>query len=80
MSAAQARLWFLAQLDPESTAYNVPMALRLTGPLDVAALLGAVRDLAERHEVLRSVIDDSGPEPVPVVLPVEAVPVSVKDG
>ncbi|GAA3131635.1 hypothetical protein GCM10010466_22800 [Planomonospora alba] len=76
LSGAQARLWFLAQLEPESTAYNVPVALRLRGPLDAEALLGAVRDLAERHEVLRSVIDDSGPEPVLVARPAEEVPVS----
>ncbi|WP_242902269.1 non-ribosomal peptide synthetase/MFS transporter [Actinomadura terrae] len=78
LSPAQARLWFLAQLEPDSTAYNVPLVLRLTGPLDVAALLAAVRDLAERHTVLRSVIDDSGPEPVLVARPAEAVPVEVR--
>ncbi|MET7332199.1 amino acid adenylation domain-containing protein [Nonomuraea sp. NPDC005650] len=76
LSGAQARLWFLAQLEPASTAYNVPVALRLRGPLEADALLGAVRELAERHHVLRSVIDDSGAEPVLVVRPAEDVPVS----
>ncbi len=79
LSGVQARLWFLAQLEPENTAYNVPMALRLHGPLQVEALLGAVRDLAERHHVLRSVIDDSGAEPVSVVRPAGDVPVSTAD-
>ncbi|MFI7054240.1 amino acid adenylation domain-containing protein [Streptosporangium canum] len=79
LSGAQARLWFLAQLEPESTAYNVPVALRLHGPLQVEALLGAVHDLAERHHVLRSVIDDSGAEPVLVVRPAGEVPVSTAD-
>ncbi|WP_405141617.1 amino acid adenylation domain-containing protein [Sphaerisporangium sp. NBC_01403] len=79
LSGVQARLWFLAQLEPESTAYNVPVALRLHGPLQVEALLGAVRDLAERHHVLRSVIDDSGDEPVSVVRPAGDVPVSTVD-
>ncbi|MFF0306944.1 amino acid adenylation domain-containing protein [Streptosporangium sp. NPDC004379] len=79
LSGAQARLWFLAQLEPESTAYNVPLALRLRGPLQVEALLGAVRDLAERHRVLRGVIDDSGAEPVLVTRPAEDVPVSTAD-
>ncbi|MFI7703440.1 amino acid adenylation domain-containing protein [Nonomuraea sp. NPDC049480] len=75
LSGAQARLWFLAQLEPESTAYNVPVALRLRGPLQAEALLDAVRDLAERHHVLRSVIDDSGAEPVLVLRPAAEVPV-----
>ncbi|GLW99059.1 non-ribosomal peptide synthetase/MFS transporter [Microtetraspora sp. NBRC 16547] len=79
LSGVQARLWFLAQLEPESTAYNVPLALRLHGPLQVEALLGAVRDLAERHHVLRSVIDDSGAQPVSVVRPAGEVPVSTVD-
>ncbi|MFI6325612.1 amino acid adenylation domain-containing protein [Nonomuraea sp. NPDC050556] len=78
LSGAQARLWFLAQLEPDSAAYNVPLPLRLRGELDVDALLGAVRDLAERHEVLRSVIDDSGPEPRLVVRPAADVPISVR--
>ncbi|GLW10446.1 hypothetical protein Misp01_55740 [Microtetraspora sp. NBRC 13810] len=77
LSGAQARLWFMAQLEPASTAYNVPVALRLRGPVREEALLGAVRDLAERHHVLRGVIDDSGAEPVMVVRPAEAVPVSM---
>ncbi|MEV4114454.1 amino acid adenylation domain-containing protein [Nonomuraea sp. NPDC049695] len=79
LSGTQARLWFLAQLEPESSAYNVPLPLRLRGPLQREALLGAVRDLAERHTVLRSVIDDSGPEPVLRVRPATEVPVSVVD-
>ncbi|MFI6925224.1 amino acid adenylation domain-containing protein [Nonomuraea spiralis] len=76
LSGVQARLWFLAQLEPESSAYNVPVALRLRGPLRADALLGAVRDLAERHHVLRGVVDDSGPEPVIVVRDAAEVPVS----
>ncbi|WP_169946526.1 non-ribosomal peptide synthetase/MFS transporter [Microbispora sp. H11081] len=74
LSPAQARLWFLAQLD-DVAAYNVPTAVRLRGTLDVPALLGAVRDLAGRHEVLRSLFTDDG------AVPVDAgqVPVTVED-
>ncbi|MGW1175357.1 non-ribosomal peptide synthetase/MFS transporter [Kitasatospora sp. NPDC002543] len=74
LSAAQARLWFLTQLDPESTAYHIPVALHLHGPLDPGALLGAVRDLAERHQVLRSLIVETGGEPTAVTGPADAVP------
>ncbi|MEU2222171.1 amino acid adenylation domain-containing protein, partial [Streptomyces sp. NPDC018347] len=78
LSPAQRRLWFLAQLEPHGTAYNVPAVLRLDGRLDEDALLGAVRDLAERHRVLRGVVDPDGPEPVLRTRPAADVPVSVR--
>ncbi|MEU1289250.1 amino acid adenylation domain-containing protein [Kitasatospora sp. NPDC005856] len=79
LSAAQARLWFLTQLDPESTAYHIPVALHLHGPVDRTALLGAVRDLAERHQVLRSLILETDGEPAAVAGPADAVPLTEVD-
>ncbi|MEJ3656585.1 amino acid adenylation domain-containing protein [Actinomycetes bacterium KLBMP 9759] len=76
LSAAQRRMWFLAQLDPGGVAYNVPVVLRICGSLDGAALLAAVRDLAERHHVLRSVFREEAGEPVVVLLPPERVPIT----
>jgi hypothetical protein len=71
LSTVQRRLWFLAQRDPDSAAYHVPLVFRLTGPLDEPALLGALRGLASRHRVLRGVIDGdtirfASPDSVPV--------------
>ncbi|GGK49698.1 non-ribosomal peptide synthetase [Nocardia camponoti] len=54
LSQAQQRMWTLNQLNPESPAYNIPLALRLTGNLDVNALREAVVDVLERHESLRT--------------------------
>ena len=48
-------MWFLNRFEPESTAYNIPVAIRLSGSLDVAALQAAVSDVVARHEVLRTV-------------------------
>ncbi|HEY0736592.1 MAG TPA: amino acid adenylation domain-containing protein, partial [Herpetosiphonaceae bacterium] len=54
LSFAQQRLWFLDQLTPHSAAYNVPLALRLHGALDVAALQSSLNALVARHEALRT--------------------------
>ncbi|HVR95190.1 MAG TPA: condensation domain-containing protein, partial [Thermoanaerobaculia bacterium] len=54
LSFAQQRLWFLAQLDPGSAVYNVPVALRLRGQLDRAAFAASCDAITARHETLRT--------------------------
>ncbi len=63
LSFAQQRLWFIDQLEPESSVYNVPAAWRLSGPLDFTALQRSVNEIVRRHEVLRTsfVIVDGQP-------------------
>ncbi|PPK38203.1 non-ribosomal peptide synthetase [Pseudomonas laurylsulfatiphila] len=53
-SLAQNRLWITWQLDPHSSAYNIPGALRLRGELDEDALRASFQQLIERHESLRT--------------------------
>uniref|UniRef100_UPI000B2E34AF amino acid adenylation domain-containing protein n=1 Tax=Rhodococcus ruber TaxID=1830 RepID=UPI000B2E34AF len=77
LSPAQQRMWFLNRFDPESTAYNIPMALRLTGDLDVDALRAAVADLVARHETLRTVYPETNSGPVQDIRPATAVPVDL---
>lgn len=54
LSFAQQRLWFLHQLDPESTAYNGSDLVRLQGTLNIAALEDSINEIVRRHEVLRT--------------------------
>jgi amino acid adenylation domain-containing protein len=54
LSFAQQRLWFLDQLEPGSSSYNVARALRLQGPLDAAALTASINEIVSRHESLRT--------------------------
>ncbi|MFI6363195.1 amino acid adenylation domain-containing protein [Nocardia sp. NPDC050630] len=60
LSLAQQRMWVLNRIDPESAAYNLPFAIRLTGELDVAALRQAVEDVLVRHEALRTRFPTAG--------------------
>jgi amino acid adenylation domain-containing protein len=54
LSFAQERLWFLHQLEPDSPAYNIPKAVRLSGALNIAALQKSLATIVSRHETLRT--------------------------
>jgi acyl carrier protein len=54
LSFAQQRLWFLDRLEPGSAAYNMPLAVRLSGRLDRGALARSVAEVVRRHESLRT--------------------------
>ncbi len=76
LSFAQQRLWFTQQYDPDSPRFTVPLAVRLEGDLDLTALRQALAVVVERHEPLRSLVDDGvlrvSPNADPVLSIVEA--------
>ncbi|MGE3275231.1 MAG: amino acid adenylation domain-containing protein [Vicinamibacterales bacterium] len=76
-SLAQQRLWFLQQRHPGNTAYHIPFALRLEGPLDVARLERVLTAVAARHEALRTTLVAEGGLPVQHVHPPAAVRLTV---
>ncbi|MCF5709421.1 amino acid adenylation domain-containing protein [Pseudomonas syringae] len=77
LSFAQQRQWILWQLEPHSAAYNIPLALRLHGPLNIEALRRSIEALIERHETLRTTFEQQGDEALQVVHPAPAFVLSV---
>ncbi len=69
LSFAQQRVWFFSQLEPESSFYNMPRALRLRGNLDIEALGESLNDIVARHEVLRTAFATVKDQPVQVIVP-----------
>jgi amino acid adenylation domain-containing protein len=79
LSFAQQRLWFLDQLEPGSTLYNLPVAVRMTGQLDVDALTRTMSEIVRRHEVLRTTFRNRDGQPVQVIGPAEPLPLELVD-
>ncbi|WP_420127101.1 non-ribosomal peptide synthase/polyketide synthase [Longimicrobium sp.] len=79
LSFAQERLWFLDRLEPGSTTYNIPVARRLGGALDAAALERALGDLVRRHDSLRTVFAEADGAPVQVITPFGGFTLPVED-
>ncbi|MGW4755486.1 amino acid adenylation domain-containing protein [Streptomyces chartreusis] len=68
LSYAQERLWFLSRMGTPAGTYNIPLAVRLTGPLDAPALTAALADVVARHESLRTVFAEADGLPSQLVL------------
>ncbi len=67
VSFSQCRMWYVQQMNPEATAYNMPFATRLKGRLDHAAMRRAVEAVAKRHEAFRTAFVFDGVDPRQVI-------------
>ncbi|TNF57031.1 MAG: amino acid adenylation domain-containing protein, partial [Burkholderiales bacterium] len=76
LSFSQERMWFMHQLAPDSSAYNVPLALRLRGPLDGHALEQALQHMVARHDILRTRFVNTAQGPAGEVLGQGRIPLT----
>ncbi|HEU0076210.1 MAG TPA: condensation domain-containing protein, partial [Longimicrobiaceae bacterium] len=79
LSFAQERLWFIDRLEPGSATYNIPMARRLGGALDQAALERALGEIVRRHEALRTTFAEADGSAVQVIAPFGGFTLPVED-
>ena len=79
LSFAQERLWFLDQLTPGSSSYNIAEAYRISGPLEPSALTASLNEIVRRHEVLRSIFVTVDDRPVQVIVPELSLSLPVVD-
>lgn len=79
LSFVQERFWFLQQLEPETSAFNRPLAFRLKGALDVAPLQQSFNEIVRRHSILRSRITSVDGQPTQTILPDAPIPLNQLD-
>ncbi|MEL7051987.1 MAG: amino acid adenylation domain-containing protein, partial [Cyanobacteria bacterium J06588_5] len=74
LSYAQQRQWLIAQLAPESSAYNIPIAIRLTGELSVESLNASIAQVVARHDTLKTAYPAVDGVASPVILTAKESP------
>ncbi|MEM7594672.1 MAG: amino acid adenylation domain-containing protein, partial [Cyanobacteria bacterium P01_A01_bin.83] len=77
LSLTQQGLWFLYQLEPDSSAYNIPLALEIKGVLQINTLERAIAEIVRRHETLRTNFELINNIPVQVITPTRDIPLKV---
>ncbi|ASS75413.1 hypothetical protein CIG75_10705 [Tumebacillus algifaecis] len=75
----QERVWYLDRMDPGTPAYNVPTAMRLTGPLDIDSLEKSFNEIVRRHESLRTVFGEEAGSVYQRILPNRHWPIAFHD-
>jgi amino acid adenylation domain-containing protein len=79
LSFAQQRLWLIEQITPNTAAYNIPLAIRLIGQLNIKALHNSLNEIIYRHEVLRTIFTTVNGEPIQEIISELSLPLPVVD-
>ncbi|UGT53422.1 non-ribosomal peptide synthetase [Nocardia asteroides] len=79
LSYSQLAMWFQYRMEGAGSVGNLPLALRFTGALDIAALRSALDDVVARHESLRTTFPEQDGVPYQVVHPATAVPLPIRE-
>ncbi|HLF24980.1 MAG TPA: amino acid adenylation domain-containing protein [Anaerolineae bacterium] len=79
LSFAQQRMWFLNRLEPESSAYHLLIAVRLTGRLHLPTLARSLDEIVRRHEVLRTTFPEVEGQSIQVIAPSLTLPLPLID-
>lgn len=77
LSFAQARLWFLDQLETGNPAYNISFTVHLKGLLNVTLLEQSLNEIVRRHKVLRTTFSTAENQPIQVIVPSLTLPLPV---
>ncbi len=78
-SFTQKRFWLLEQLEPGNPAYHIPVAMRLSGTLNVSALEKSLNEIVRRHESLRTTFEGGDGDPVQIVQPAARMEAPIQD-
>ncbi|MBW4500872.1 MAG: amino acid adenylation domain-containing protein [Scytonema hyalinum WJT4-NPBG1] len=79
LSFGQRQLWFIHQLAPDTPAYNIPIAIKLKGCVNVTALTQSLNEIIRRHEVLRTNFALKEGDPVQVIKQAATLSLSIED-
>jgi non-ribosomal peptide synthetase component F/acyl carrier protein len=74
LSSSQQQLWFLTQLEGGNAAYNIPLAFKIFGELDIPTLEQSLNEILQRHDSLRSIFPVIDGLPVQQILPLQFLP------
>ncbi len=77
-SFAQERLWFLDQFEPNSSLYNITIAMRATGKLSIGALQNSINTLISRHETLRTIFGSESGHPIQMIYEKLQIPLNIE--
>ncbi|MBA2679915.1 MAG: amino acid adenylation domain-containing protein [Ktedonobacteraceae bacterium] len=79
VALTQQRVWFLEQLEPGSTAYHIPMALRVRGAINLALLQRSLDEIVRRHEALRTTFESRDGQPIQCIAEQIPVPITLAE-